>query len=112
MSKTVRIGHFQASVTYKSVVYGEGAKEKRLAIKVGPNPLVGEGVVSFDADHEGMYTFIVSTQDGKTVYESSVLGVEGTNYFNFNSFSYNTGIYIFIIKDEKGNTSQERVVVK
>ena len=94
---------------YNPVVLGS-EHNKRLAIKVSPNPAVGDVVVSFKTSEEEMYRFSVITQDGKTVYETKIPGVKGTNYFDYNTDFLNTGVYLFMISDEKGNKSQERVV--
>ena len=97
------------SEVFKAIQVG-GGEGKEFSITVSPNPVYGNANVMFVAPEEGMFDFSVLSQSGQVVYQAQMMGAQGVNQFSYQTDLLDKGVYFFIVRDQNGNVTQERVI--
>jgi hypothetical protein len=72
-------------------------------IKVIPNPVVDQAIITFGSSYEG--TTLVSVVDisGKVIQTEEMSAIKGTNSFELNTTELREGLYILNITNPKEN---------
>lgn len=107
--RLTQVDYDGTSEVFKAIQVGTGT-EREFSITVSPNPVYGNANVMFVAPEDGMFDFTVVSQSGQVVDQASVMGAQGINQFSYQADLLDKGVYFFIIRDEAGNVTQERVV--
>lgn len=81
-----------------------------MEISVSPNPISNKVNVTFISPKDGDYSFNIISNDGRVIYSSKLMGVNGINNFIFNTGFLKKGIYNFVITDNNGNSVHQKVV--
>lgn len=97
------------SEVFKAIQVG-GDQEREFSISVSPNPVFGNVNVVFIAPEDGVFDFSVLSQNGQVVDQAQLMGVQGVNQFSYQADLLDKGVYFFIVRDQQGNVTQERVI--
>ena len=92
------------------LVLKDNTQTPELAISVSPNPINQTAHIAFVAPDGGVFTLNITTQTGKLIYSTKILGDEGNNHTSYDASFLSSGSYYFILEDDKGNRTQQLVI--
>ena len=92
------------------LVLKDNTQTPELAISVSPNPINQIAHIAFVAPDGGVFTLNITTQTGKLIYSTKILGDEGNNHTSYHASFLSSGSYYFILEDDKGNRTQQLVI--
>ena len=92
------------------LVLKDNTQTPELAISVSPNPINQIAHIAFVAPDGGVFTLNITTQTGKLIYSTKVLGDEGNNHISYDASFLSSGSYYFILEDDKGKRTQQLII--
>lgn len=86
--------------------------DANLTLNIYPNPTVSNATFSFYAPEEGLFDLKIYSITGNLVYKGRIMGPVGTNNFNLNLTTFESGKYIVRLISPSGvviNSSVEKI---